>query len=158
MKSRRARRLLLLPPLPAGSYSSTHFGWELPDIRSRQEVHHRLIALHHGEQLRDLHVSASARSLSSPFPHLFREDFLLVFPSAAAAEEMFPRLGRRPVSAAASVASGPGADQCRLEPPKFSLVQSTQISHWDRTSAQFLRTGPESVWTGPDYLSWRSDY
>jgi hypothetical protein len=59
---------------------------------------------------------------------------------------------------AISVASGPGADQSRLEPPKFSPVQSTQISHWDRTSAQFLRTGPESVWTGPDCLSWQRDY
>jgi hypothetical protein len=57
-----------------------------------------------------------------------------------------------------SVASSPGADQSRLEPPKFSLVQSTIISHWDRTSAQFLRTGPESVWTGSDCLSWHRDY
>ena len=99
MKSRRARWLLLLHPLPAGSDSSAHFGWELPDISSRQEVHHCFIALLHGEQLRDLHVSASACSPSSRFSHLFPEQFLLVFPSAAVAEEMFPRLGRRPASA-----------------------------------------------------------
>jgi hypothetical protein len=80
---------------PAGSYSSARFGRELPDISGRQEVHHRFIALLHGEQLRDLHVSASARSPSRRFPHLFPERFLLVFPSAAVAEEMFPRLGRR---------------------------------------------------------------
>jgi len=59
------------------------------------------IALLHGEQLRDLHVSASARSPSRCLPHLFPERLLLVFPSAAVAEEMFPRLGRRPASAAA---------------------------------------------------------
>jgi hypothetical protein len=69
MKSRRARRLLLLRT----------FGRELPDISSYQEVHHRFIALLHGEQLRDLHVSASARSPSRCFPHLFLERFLLVF-------------------------------------------------------------------------------
>jgi len=91
-----ARRLLSLRPLPAGSYPSVHFGRELPDISSRQEVHHRFIALLHGEQLRDLHVSASACSPPSRFCHLFPEHFLLIFPSAAVAEEMFPRLGHRP--------------------------------------------------------------
>jgi hypothetical protein len=92
MKSqRRDRRLLLLRPL----------GRELPDISGRQEVHHRFITLFHGEQLRDLHVSASARSPSRCFPHLFPERSLLVFPSVAVAEEVFPRLGRRPASAAA---------------------------------------------------------
>jgi len=104
MKSRRARRLLFLRPLPAGSYSSVHFGRELPDISSRQEVHYRFIALLHGEQLRDLDVSASACSPPSHFSHLFPEHFLLVFSSAAVAvtaEEMFPRLGHRPASAAA---------------------------------------------------------
>jgi len=76
------------------------FGRELPDIGSYQEVHHRLIALLHGEQLRDLHVSASARSPSRCFPHLFPECFLLVSPPAAVAEEMLPCLGYRPTSAA----------------------------------------------------------
>jgi hypothetical protein len=99
MKSRRARRLLFLRPLPAGSYSSVDFWRERPDISSRQEVHHRFIALLHGEQLRDSHVSA--RSPPCRFSHLFPEHFLLVFPSAAVAEEMFPRLGHRPASAAA---------------------------------------------------------
>ena len=92
MKSGRARRLLLL--------LLRTFGRELPDIGSYQEVHHRLIALLHGEQLRDLHVSASARSPSRCFPHLFPERFLLVSPSAAVAEEMLPRLGYRPAAAA----------------------------------------------------------
>jgi len=95
MKSGRARRLLLLLLL------LRTFGRELPDIGSYQEVHHRLIALLHGEQLRDLHVSASARSPSRCFPHFFPERLLLVFPSAALAEEMLPRLGYCPASAAA---------------------------------------------------------
>jgi hypothetical protein len=88
---RRDCRLLLFRPL----------GRELPDISGCQEVHRRFIALLHGEQLRDLHVSASARSPSRCFPHHFPERFLLVFPSAAVAEEVFPRLGRRPASAVA---------------------------------------------------------
>ena len=115
MKSRRARRLLFLRPLPAGSSSSVYFGRELPDISSRQEVHHRFIALLHGEQLRDLHVSASACSPPSRFSHLFPEHFLLVFPSAAVAEEMFPRLGYRPASAAA--------------PPALVII-SVSVSGW----------------------------
>ena len=89
------------------------FGRELPDIGSYQEVHHRLIALLHGEQLRDLHVSASAHSPSRCFPHLFPVRFLLVFPSAAVAEEMLPRLGYRPTSAAAA-------------PPAFVVVSVSE--------------------------------
>jgi hypothetical protein len=53
-----------------------------------------LVAFLYGEQLRDFHVSASARSPSRRFSHFFPERLLLVFPSAAVAEEMFPRLGR----------------------------------------------------------------
>jgi hypothetical protein len=100
MKSRRSRRLLLLHPLPTGSCSSARFGRKLPDISGRQEVHHRFVSFLHGEQLRDLHVSASAHFPSRRFSHLFPDRFLLVFPSAAVAEEMFPRLGR-PASATA---------------------------------------------------------
>jgi hypothetical protein len=48
-----------------------------------------------------LHVSASARSPPRCFPHLFPERSLLVFPPAAVAKEVFPRLGRRPASAVA---------------------------------------------------------
>jgi len=70
------------------------------DINSRQEVHHRFIALLHGEQLRDLHVSASARASSRRFTHLFPLHFLLVFPSAAVVEEMFSYLDRRPATTA----------------------------------------------------------
>jgi hypothetical protein len=107
MKSGRARRLLLLLLLLCT------FGRELPDIGSSQEVHHRLIALLHGEQLRDLHVSASARSPSRCFPHLFPERLLLVSPSAAVAEEMLPRLGCRTASAAAA-------------PPAFIVVSVSE--------------------------------
>jgi hypothetical protein len=78
------RQLLLFHPL----------GQQLPDIRGRQEVHHHCITLFHGEQLRDLHMSASARAPSQCFPHLFPERFLLVLPSAAVTEEVFPRLGQ----------------------------------------------------------------
>jgi hypothetical protein len=97
MKSERAHRLLLLLPRTLGQ--------ELPDIGSHQEVHHRLIALRHGEQLRDFHVSASARSPSRCYRHLFPERFLLVSQSTAVVEEMLPRLGYRPTSAAAPPAS-----------------------------------------------------
>jgi len=94
MKSGGARRLSLLLFLRM-------FGRELPDIGSNQEVHHHLITLLHGEQLRDLHVSASARSPSSCFSHLFPGRLLLVSPSAAVAKEMLPRLGYRPASTGA---------------------------------------------------------
>jgi hypothetical protein len=58
------------------------FGRELPDFSSRQEVHHRLIALFHGKQLRDLHVSASARFPACHLSHRFPECFLLVSTSS----------------------------------------------------------------------------
>jgi len=100
MKSRRVHRLLFLRPLPAGSSSSAvHFGWELPDISSSQEVDHRFIALLHGEQRRDLQVSASACSPSHCPPHLVPEHFLLVSPSAAVAEEILPDMGYHRLSA-----------------------------------------------------------
>ena len=100
MKSRRACQLLLLHPFPASFYSSAQFGRQLPDISSRQEVHYRFIALLHGEQLRDLHVSPSASSPPSLFSHLCPEHFLLVFPLAGVVEEVLPRQGCRPTSAA----------------------------------------------------------
>jgi len=50
-------------------------GREFPDISSRQEVHHCFIPLLHGDQLRDLHVSAPAcfpaRSLPPPLSRAF---------------------------------------------------------------------------------------
>jgi hypothetical protein len=94
-----ARRPLLLRPLPACSSSSACFGQEFPDISGPQEVHHCLFTFLCGEQLRDFHLSASARSPSRHFSHLFPERLVLVFPLAAVAEEMFPRLGH-PASAA----------------------------------------------------------
>jgi hypothetical protein len=119
MKSQtRNRQLLLLRPL----------GRELPDISSRQKVHHRIIALFHREQLRDLHMSASARSPSHYIPHLFPQCSLLVFPSAAVAEEVFPRLGlgRRLTSAAV--------------PPTFvaiSVSEPFQVrAHWRLQSVE----------------------
>jgi len=69
-----------------------------------------LVALLYGEQLRDYHVSASARSPSHRVSHFFAERLLLVFPSAAVVEEMFLRLGR-PASAAA--------------PPAFVIVSES---------------------------------
>jgi hypothetical protein len=78
-------------------------GWELPDFSSRQEVHHRLVALFHGKQLRDLQVSASARFAARRFSHHVPECLLLVSTPAAVAEDMFPRVGC-PASAAASAA------------------------------------------------------
>ena len=41
--------------------TATSFGWKLPNLSGRQEVHHRLVALFYGKKLRDMHVSASAR-------------------------------------------------------------------------------------------------
>ena len=67
-KSGRAHGLLLLLLLHM-------LGWKLPDIGSYQEGHHPLIALLHGEQLRDLQVSASARTPSCCNPHLFQSVF-----------------------------------------------------------------------------------
>jgi hypothetical protein len=46
-------------------------------------------------------MTASACSPPSRFSHLFPEDFLLIFQSAAVAEEMLPRLGRAPATTAA---------------------------------------------------------
>jgi len=97
MKSGRARRLLLLLLLRRS-------GRELRNIGCYQEVHHRLIALLHGEQLRDFHVSASAHSPSHSCPHLFPERLLLVSPSAAVVEEMLLRLGYCAAWAAAPTA------------------------------------------------------
>jgi len=88
-----ARLLLSCRPLPAGSYLSVYCRWVLSDISCHQEVHHHFVALLHAEQLRDLHVSALACSPPSCISHLFPEHFLLVFPWAAVAAEMFWLLG-----------------------------------------------------------------
>jgi hypothetical protein len=50
-----------------------------------------LIALFHRKQLRDLHVSASARFPARHLSHRFPECFLLASPPAAMAEEVLPR-------------------------------------------------------------------
>jgi len=87
-------------------------GPELPDIGSYQDVHHRLIALLHGEQLRDLPVSVSAHCPSRCFPHLVQGCYLLVSPLGVMAEEMLPRLAYHPTSTAA--------------PPSFVVVSVSQ--------------------------------
>jgi len=88
----------------AGSYcyssSSVHFSRELADISSYLKVHHRHIAHLRGEQLREMHVSASARSPSHCIPHFIPERLLLVTPSAAEAQQLLPHLGYRAASAA----------------------------------------------------------
>jgi hypothetical protein len=60
-----------------------------------------LITFVSGKQLRDLHVSASARFPARCLSHRFPQCFLLLSPSAAVAEEVFPHVGRRPASTAA---------------------------------------------------------
>jgi len=42
-------------------HPATSIGRKLPDLSGRQEIHHRLVALFYGKELRDLHVPASAR-------------------------------------------------------------------------------------------------
>jgi len=131
MKSRRARRPLLLRPLPAGSCSSACFGRELPDISGCQEVYHRLVAFLYGEQLRDSHMSASARSPSRCLPHLLPERSLLVSLSAAVAEEMLPRLVYRPA--------------CTAAPPALVVVSVSKRfyvrPHWRVSGLQSLEPG-----------------
>jgi len=84
--------------VPPPYYQS--FGPELPEVSGRQEVYHRLVALFHGKQLRDLDVSASARILACRLSHHLPKCPLLVSPPAAVAEEVFPHVGHRPASAA----------------------------------------------------------
>jgi len=91
---------LLPPPTPESASAPASyrhsFGRELPDFSSHQEVHHRFIAQFHGKQLRDLHVSASARFPACHLSHRHQEYFLPVSTLAAMAEEVLPSLGRRP--------------------------------------------------------------
>jgi hypothetical protein len=51
-----------------------------------------LVAFLHGKQLRNLHMSASARFPACGLSQRLPERHLLVFPSAAVAEVMLPRL------------------------------------------------------------------
>jgi hypothetical protein len=69
---------------------------ELPNVRGRKEVHHRLVTYLHGKQLRYLHLPTPARFPARCLPHLLPELPLLVFPPAAVTEDMLPRLGHRP--------------------------------------------------------------
>jgi len=102
-EKKKERREAAIPAIPA-LYSAHHsLGRELPDFSSCQEVHYRLIALLHGKQLRDLHVSASARFPFRCLPHRCPEYFLLVFPPAAVVEEVLPGLGHPPFAPPAIV-------------------------------------------------------
>ena len=100
-KKEKKRKMQRSMPAAAAPPSLPSFGRELPDCSRCQEVHHRLITFVSGKQLRDLHVSASARFPARRLSHRFPQGFLLVSPPAAVAEEVFPRLGRRPASTAA---------------------------------------------------------
>jgi hypothetical protein len=102
-RKRKRKRETTIPTTPALCSAHHSLGRELPDFSSCQEVHHRLIALLHGKQLRDLHVSASARFPSRCIPHRCPEYFLLVFPPAAVAEEVLPRLCHPPFAPPAFV-------------------------------------------------------
>jgi len=126
-----SRWLSFLRPMPAASYPSVYFGRILPNISSRQEVHHCFITLLHGEQLRDLHVSALACSPPSRFSHFFQENFRLVFPSAAVVEEMFPCLGHSPAYTTA--------------PPALVVISVTKpfqvCTHWCMSRLQSVEPG-----------------
>jgi hypothetical protein len=80
-----------------------------------------------------LHVSASARSPSHCFPHLFPERFLLVLPSAAAAEEVFSRLGQGRLHTSAAA------------PPAFVVVSESESFHvrlyWRVPDLQSVESG-----------------
>jgi len=62
-----------------------------------------LIALFHGQQFRDLLVTASACVPACHLSHRLPEHCLLVSPLAAVAEEVLPRLGHCPFSPPALV-------------------------------------------------------
>jgi len=122
-------------------------GRKLPDVSSCQEVHHRFVAFLHGKQLRDLHMSASAHFPARCLPHRFPEHLLLVFPSPAVAEEVFPCLDYSTSIAARPafvVVSVPEPFQVRAyrRVPRLQLIESghqwIHTSHWDRSLAPGL--------------------
>jgi len=102
-KKETKNSIIPLPPAPPPSlqalsplHTAPSFGRKFPDLSGRQKVPHRLVALLYGEELSDLHVPASARFPACCLSHCFPESLLLVFPSAAVAEEVLPRLGHSP--------------------------------------------------------------
>jgi len=78
-KERKKERRNGIAPLPPNAapepqalsplHPATSTGRKLPDLSGRQEVHHRLVALFYGKELRDLHVPASARSPARRLSH-----------------------------------------------------------------------------------------
>ena len=60
---------MALSPEPAPYRHFVSLGRELPDFSGRQEVHHRLVALFYGKQLRDLRIALGSM-LTVPSPYL----------------------------------------------------------------------------------------
>jgi len=106
-------------------------GRELPDVSGCQEVHHRLVAYFLGKQLRHLQMSASARCPACGLSHSLLECRLLVFPSAAVAEEMLQQLYCSP--------SAPPAYVVLMVPKPFSVRFS-----WGMSALQSIE--PCSPW------------
>jgi len=99
----RKNSIIPLPPAPPPSpqalsplHTAPSFGQKFPDLSGRQKVHHHLVAHLYGKKLRDLHLPASARFSACCLSHCLPECLLLVFPSAAVAEEVLPHLGHSP--------------------------------------------------------------
>jgi len=95
--------IIPLPPAPPPSvqalstfHTTPSFGRRFPDQSGRHKIHHRLLELLYGKKLRHLHVPASAHILACCMSHCLPECLLLVFPSAAVAEEVLPCLGHSP--------------------------------------------------------------
>jgi len=108
------------------------FGRELHDIDSHQEVHHCVIVLVHGEQLSDLHASASGCSPSPCFPHTFPDGLLQVSPSAAVEDKMLMRLVCHP----ASPAKLPAIDVVSVPEP-FQVRTHWLLSRFDSVELGF---------------------
>jgi len=100
-KKGKEKKMQRSMPAAAAPPSLPSFVQELPDFSHRQEVHHHLITLVSGKQLRDLHESAFARFPARRLSPHFPQCFVLLSPPAAVAEEVFPHLGRPPSSTTA---------------------------------------------------------
>jgi len=88
---------------PAVAQSSAKLSGGAGEKRIFPPHHHRLIALFHGKQLRDLHVSASARFPAHHLTHCLPECFLLVSPPAAMVDEVLSCLDRCPFTSPAFI-------------------------------------------------------
>ena len=77
-------------------HHATSIGRKLSDPSGCQEVHHRLVTQFNGQVLRDLHVPASACIPAHLLSHRLPFCSLVVYPPAAVAEQVVPRLGHCP--------------------------------------------------------------